>query len=62
VRLERRDSDTQPVGERQGSEQIVEFGLALRAIQPDRCCSVADERPSPQPNEMPVLYELGRGG
>src|SRR2546428_396800 len=62
VRLERRDRDTQPVGEGQGGEQTVERGLAVGAVQPDRGRSVADERPSPEPDEVPVLGELGRGG
>src|SRR4029079_6518591 len=44
------------------AEQIVELGLALGAVQPDRSCSVADERPSPEPDEMPVVRALGRGG
>ena len=34
VRLERRDRDTQPVGEGQGGEQTVERGLAAGAVQP----------------------------
>src|SRR5207247_2374865 len=62
MRLERRDGYAQPVGERQGAEQISQFGLAVGAVQPDCRCSVADERPSPEPDEMPVLRELGRGG
>jgi hypothetical protein len=62
VRLERRDRDTQPVGEGQGGEQTVERGLAVGAVQPDCGRSVADERPSPEPDEVPVLGELGRGG
>src|SRR5262249_46508448 len=59
VCLERRDSDVQPVGERQAGEQIVEFGLAVGAVQPDR---VACEGPSPEPHEMPARRELGGGG
>ena len=62
MRLEGRDRDAQPAGQRQGAEQIVELGLALGAVQPDRSCSVADERPSPEPDEMPVVRDLGRGG
>ena len=62
VLLERRDRDMQPAGERQGGEQAVELGLAAGAVQPDRRCPVAGERPSPEPDEMPVLRELGRGG
>jgi hypothetical protein len=62
VRRERRDRDTQPVGERQGVEQIVELGLAVSAVEPDRGRSVAEQRPSPEPDEVPVLGELGRGG
>jgi hypothetical protein len=62
VRLERRDRDTQPIGERQGGEQIVEGGLAVGAVQPDRGRSLADERPRPEANEVPVVGELGRGG
>ena len=62
MRLERRDRDAQPIGERQGGEQTVELRLAVGTVQPDRRCSVTDERPSPEPNEVPVLRELGRGG
>src|SRR5262249_32627078 len=54
--------DTQPVGERQRGEQILELRLAEGTVQPDRRGSVAYERPSPEPDEMPVLRELGRGG
>ena len=60
--LERSDRDAQPVGQREGAEQIIEFGLAVGAVHPDRSCSVAGERPSPEPDEMTVLRELGRGG
>src|SRR6266849_3657327 len=62
VRLERRDRDTQPVGERQAGEQILELCLAEGTVQPDRRGSVAYERPSPEPDEVPLLRELGRGG
>ena len=62
VRLERRDRDTQPVGEGQGGEQTVERGLAAGAVRPDCGRSVAGERPSPEPDEVPVLGALGRGG
>src|SRR5436190_9290177 len=62
MRLERRDPDTQPVGERQGGEQTVELCLAVGAVQPDRRCSVIAGRQSPESNETAVLRELGRGG
>src|SRR6266481_200529 len=62
VRLERRDRDAQPVGERQRGEQILELWLAEGAVQPDRGRSVAEERSSPEPDEVPVLGELGGGG
>ena len=62
VRLERRDRDTQPVGEWQGGEQILELCLAEGTVQPDRGRSVAEERSSPEPDEVAVLGELGRGG
>ena len=62
VPLERRDGYEQPVGERQGGKQTVELCLAVGAVQPDRRCSVTVGRPSPEPNEVPVLRELGRGG
>jgi hypothetical protein len=62
VRVERRDCDTQPVGERQCGEQILELCVTESTVEPDRGCSIADERPSPQADEMPVLGELGRGG
>src|SRR6185369_16374791 len=62
VVAERRHRDAQPVGEWQGGEQSVELGLAVGVVQPDCGRSVADEWPSPEPDEMPVVGELGRGG
>src|SRR2546423_611178 len=59
---ERRDRDTQPVGEGQGSEQIVELGLGIGAVEADGGRSFADDRTRPEADEMAVFRELGRGG
>jgi hypothetical protein len=57
--FERRHRDTQPVGERQVGEQRVEMSLAIGAVQANGRCPAADSRPSPQPDEMPLVRQLG---
>ena len=59
--FERRHCDTQPVGERQVGEQSVEMSLTVGAIQANSRRPVADSRPSPQSNEMPLVGQLGCG-
>ena len=59
--FERRHRDTQPVGERQAGEQSVEMSLAVGAIQANGRRPVADSRPSPEPNEMPLVGQFGCG-
>src|SRR5262249_61434592 len=40
----------------------VASGPAAGAVQPERGCPVAGERPPPEPDETPARRELGRGG
>jgi len=61
MRFERRHRDTQPVGERQVGKQSVELSLAVGAVQDDGRGPVADSRPSPQPDEMPFIRQIGCG-
>jgi len=57
--LKRRHRDPQPVGERQLREESIELSPALSPIQADGGYPVADSRPSPQPDEMPLVRQLG---
>jgi hypothetical protein len=60
--LERRRRDPQPVGERQLSEESVELSRALGPVQADGGYPIARLRPSPQPDEMPLVRQLGCSG
>lgn len=58
--LERRHRDRQPVGERQLREKSVELSRALCPVQADGGYPVVGPRPSPQPEEMPLVRQVGR--
>ena len=57
--LERRHRDPQPVGERQLCEESVELSRALGSVQADGGYPVVGSWPSPQPEEMPLVRQLG---
>lgn len=59
--FERSHCDPQPVGERQLREQSVELSRTLCPIQADGGYPVVGSRPSPQPDEMPLGCQPGRG-
>lgn len=57
--LEPRHGDPQPVGERQLREESVELSRTLCPIQADGRYPVVGARPSPQPDEMPLVCQFG---
>ena len=56
---ERRHRDPQPVGQRQLREESVELSRTLGLVQADGGYPIAGSRPSPQPDEMPLVRQRG---
>ena len=57
--FERRHRDPQPIGERQLRQESVKLSRALGSVQADGGYPVVGSRPSPQPDKMPLVRQLG---
>src|SRR5438270_4132259 len=62
MRLERGDANIQPLVERQGADDAVEFGFAIGAEQADDGAIARRDRPPPEPDKMAFVRKLGCRG
>ena len=51
-----------PLVERQGAEQAVELGLVVGSVQADDPGLAGCDGPFLEPDKMPFVHQLGRGG
>ena len=62
MRLERGDGDMHPLIQRQRAKQTVELRFAVGVVQANDLGLAGCDRPLPEPDEMPFVHQLGRGG
>jgi hypothetical protein len=60
--LERSDADAHPLIQRQRLEQTVELRFAVGAVKAEDPALARSDGPLPEPDEVPLVHELGGGG